>query len=188
MDVTDDKVAEVGERSDDRVDVGMPNDSTSTGSISLSTILGTRDIGDSLVDGMTRGLDSGRLGIVSIVEGGLVLEAMLMRSLSSSSIGVSTGGVETETVEGKDGRLGVLTDGVLTGCGVTTGVPGLEELMLDGPTLDGLVLSAFVLNDTGVVLRDFVLDGHSSAVSNRVDGSLEHTSAVSNSVHNSAVS
>lgn len=114
-----------------------------TGIGSLSTVLGGRDTGDSRVDGTNRGLDSGRLGIVPMVEGGLLLDTTLIRSLSlsSSSCGVLEG-AGTDTIEPGELVVGELTVGDLVGGRVALGILELGK----------------------VRLGDFVLGGHNSAV------------------------
>ena len=144
--VTDERVAESEEITNEEDTTVDSVDSVSlleTGTGSLSTVLCGRDPGESRVDGTKRTLDSGRLGIVPIVEGGLVLGATLIRSLCLSSI--SFGVLEdaaTDTIEPGDLVVGELTVGDLVRGRVALGRLELGK----------------------VKLGDFVLGGHNSAV------------------------
>ena len=126
--VTDESVVELEEMTDDVGATVVSDSLPETGIGSLSTVLGGRDAGESRVDGIIRGLDSGRLGIVPMFDGGLLLlGAGLIRSLRPSPISRKT----NELVVGEL-TVKVLLDGGLGLGTLELGRVSLSDLVLVG--------------------------------------------------------
>ena len=95
--VTEESVVEFGEILDDDDEAATVESIalSVTGTGSLSTLLDRldgRDPGDNRVDGTNRGLDSGRLGIVLMLDGGLLLRMSELLEVSELIVGDFGGG------------------------------------------------------------------------------------------------